>query len=64
MSNILPGAKEEEPEEEEKDVLTDIDVPVYTSRLYELNIQAQDTVREFALHDIDDKEGLERKRIA
>ncbi|MGY5874918.1 MAG: hypothetical protein RTU30_04155 [Candidatus Thorarchaeota archaeon] len=60
MSNILPGAQDE-PEE---DVLADIDVPVYTSRLYELNIQAQDTVKEFALHDIDDEERLEKKRIA
>ncbi|MFQ5831968.1 MAG: hypothetical protein ACE5H4_04660 [Candidatus Thorarchaeota archaeon] len=40
------------------------DVEVYTSRLYDLNIQAQDSVREFALHDIDDTPGLEKKRIA
>jgi hypothetical protein len=39
------------------------DVDVYTSNLYELNIKAQDAVREFALHDIDDREGLETKRI-
>ncbi|MGQ4911788.1 MAG: hypothetical protein ACP6KW_06405 [Candidatus Thorarchaeota archaeon] len=37
---------------------------VYTSRLYELNIKAQDAVRDFALHDIDDREGLEKKRLA
>ncbi len=58
MSNVLPGAKKED-----TDTLEDIDVKVYTSHLFELNIQAQDTVREFSLHDIDDKEGLERKRI-
>jgi hypothetical protein len=32
--------------------------------LYELNIKAQDAVRDFSLHDIDDREGLEKKRIA
>ncbi|MFW9909555.1 MAG: hypothetical protein ACFFEF_13370 [Candidatus Thorarchaeota archaeon] len=37
---------------------------VYTSKLYDLNRTAQDAVREFALHDIDDKDGLEQKRIA
>lgn len=40
------------------------EVTVYTSRLFELNIMAQDAVREFALHDIDDTEGLEKKRVA
>jgi hypothetical protein len=39
------------------------DIDVYTSRLYELNMQAQDAVKEFALHDIDDIPGLEKKRI-
>ena len=58
MSNVEPRAKKEQKEEPE-----DIDVTVYTSRLYELNIQAQDAVRDFALHDIDDKEGLENKRL-
>jgi len=39
------------------------DVVVYTSRLFELNAEAQEAVRDFALHDIDDKEGLETKRL-
>jgi hypothetical protein len=39
------------------------DTTIFTSLLFELNIKAQDTVREFSLHDIDDREGLERKRI-
>ena len=43
---------------------TGSDVVVYTSRLFELNATAQEAVRDFALHDIDDKEGLETKRIA
>ena len=47
---------------QQKEDLTD-DVIVHTSRLYELNILAQDGVKEFALTDIDDKETLERKRI-
>ncbi len=46
------------------DVIDDEDITVFTSRLYELNIQAQDAVRDFAMHDIDDREGLEAKRIA
>ncbi|TXT54932.1 MAG: hypothetical protein BAJATHORv1_50185 [Candidatus Thorarchaeota archaeon] len=41
----------------------DVDVTVYTSKLFELNLQAQDAVRSFVLHDIDDVEGLEAKRI-
>ncbi len=40
------------------------DVSVYTRLLFELNVSAQDAVRDFALQDIDDKEGLEAKRIA
>ncbi|MFX0108445.1 MAG: hypothetical protein ACFE7R_09195 [Candidatus Hodarchaeota archaeon] len=55
MANKLSNEKEETGTE---------DVEVFTSRLYDLNIQAQDAVREFALHDIDDAEGLEKKRIA
>ncbi len=45
-----------------EEYLTD-NVTVHTSRLYELNILAQDGVKEFALTNIDDKETLERKRI-
>ncbi|MBD3407842.1 MAG: hypothetical protein GF411_17110 [Candidatus Lokiarchaeota archaeon] len=40
------------------------DVKVYTSQLFELNLHAQDAVRSFVLHDIDDVEGVEMKRIA
>jgi hypothetical protein len=50
------------PGEKAKSVTEDIDV--YTSKLYDLNIHAQDAVRDFALHDIDDMEGVEKKRIA
>lgn len=39
------------------------DTLIYTSHLFELNIQAQDAVRDFALHDIDDIEGVEKKRL-
>ncbi len=39
------------------------EVEVYTSRLYELNAAAQEAVRDFSLHDIDDMEGLEKKRL-
>ncbi|UCE10198.1 MAG: hypothetical protein JSW61_14700 [Candidatus Thorarchaeota archaeon] len=38
-------------------------VTVYTSKLFELNVLAQEAVRDFSLHDIDDKAGLEKKRI-
>ncbi|MCK5152219.1 MAG: hypothetical protein KAQ65_10270, partial [Candidatus Thorarchaeota archaeon] len=38
-------------------------VSVYTRLLFDLNVVAQDAVRDFALHNIDDKEGLEAKRI-
>ena len=55
MINTKPGDNEES--------VTD-DIEVYTSKLYDLNIQAQDAVRDFALHDIDDMEGVEKKRIA
>jgi hypothetical protein len=50
------------PEDDAKSVTDDIEV--YTSKLYDLNIQAQDAVRDFALHDIDDMQGVEEKRIA
>ncbi|NHJ13018.1 MAG: hypothetical protein EAX95_05040 [Candidatus Thorarchaeota archaeon] len=56
MINQAPSKKSDEDDFE--------DVEVYTSKLYDLNIQAQDSAREFALHDIDDKEGIELKRIA
>ena len=38
-------------------------VPVYTSKLYEMNILAQDAIKEFSLQDIDDKACVETKRI-
>jgi hypothetical protein len=59
LSNVLPSSKKKKEKE-----TTDIDETViYTSLLFELNIKAQDAVREFALHDIDDREGLETKRM-
>ncbi|MHA1771831.1 MAG: hypothetical protein ACTSYL_11045 [Candidatus Thorarchaeota archaeon] len=39
------------------------DITVYTKRLYTLNKAAQAAVKEFSQHDIDDEEGLERRRI-
>ncbi|MCF2136587.1 MAG: hypothetical protein K9W43_05025 [Candidatus Thorarchaeota archaeon] len=39
------------------------DITVYTKRLYTLNKAAQEAVREFSQHDIDDEEGLEKRRI-
>ncbi|MGY5871286.1 MAG: hypothetical protein RTV72_03485 [Candidatus Thorarchaeota archaeon] len=59
MSNVLPSSKKPRKTESSGD-----DTPIYTSLLFELNIKAQDAVREFALHDIDNKEGIELKRIA
>ena len=59
MSNVLPGAKKPR-----KARGSEENTQIYTSLLFELNIKAQDTVREFSLHDIDDKEGIELKRIA
>ncbi len=41
----------------------DSGVDVYTSSLFELNLKVQDAVSEFALHDIDDEEGIEQKRL-
>jgi len=39
-------------------------VEVHTQKLLQLNMQGQEAVKEFALHDIDDTEGLELKRMA
>lgn len=60
MSNVLPGAKKPRKTGDNEDD----DTLIYTSLLFELNIKAQDAVREFSLHDVDDKEGIELKRIA
>jgi hypothetical protein len=60
LSNVLPSSKKKPSKEDSKDVE---DTTIYTSLLFELNIKAQDAVRDFSLHDIDDREGLERKRI-
>ncbi len=60
MANVLPGSKRKNQEEIES---TD-DVQIYTSLLFELNLKVQDAVKDFALHDIDDKDGLEKNRIA
>jgi hypothetical protein len=59
MSNVLPGSKKPR-----KTGSSDDDAIIYTSLLFELNLKAQDAVRDFSLHDIDDKEGIELKRIA
>ncbi|MGY5879377.1 MAG: hypothetical protein RTV31_03955 [Candidatus Thorarchaeota archaeon] len=59
MSNVLPSSKKPRKTESSGD-----DAPIYTSLLFELNLKAQDAVRDFSLHDIDDKEGIELKRIA
>jgi len=60
LSNVLPSSKKKASKQESKDV---DETTIFTSLLFELNIKAQDAVREFSLHDIDDREGLERKRI-
>jgi hypothetical protein len=57
LANVLPGSKK-------KSSISVEDAIIYTSILFELNLKAQDAVRDFALHDIDDKEGLETNRIA
>ena len=59
MSNVLPGSKKPRKTGSSGD-----ETPIYTSLLFELNLKAQDAVRDFSLHDIDDKEGIELKRIA
>jgi hypothetical protein len=59
MSNVLPSSKKPRKTRSSGD-----DSPIYTSLLFELNLKAQDAVRDFSLHDIDDKEGIELKRIA
>ena len=58
MSNVLPRAKKKK-----KDTTDTDDTIIYTSLLFELNIKAQDAVRAFALHDIDDRSGLEKRRM-
>jgi len=59
LSNVLPSSKKPR-----KPGTSGVDTPIYTSLLFELNLKAQDAVRDFSLHDIDDKEGIELKRIA
>jgi hypothetical protein len=60
VSNVLPSSKKKK---KKKDTTETDDTIIYTSLLFELNIKAQDAVREFALHDIDNREGLEIKRM-
>ncbi|MHA3963003.1 MAG: hypothetical protein AM325_005635 [Candidatus Thorarchaeota archaeon SMTZ1-45] len=60
MSDVLPGSKKKASQQDDADI---DDTTIFTSLLFEQNIKAQDAVREFALHDIDDREGLEKKRI-
>ncbi|MHA1934155.1 MAG: hypothetical protein ACW97A_02640 [Candidatus Thorarchaeota archaeon] len=55
--------KESKDSKKSKKIQTD-DISVYTSKLFELNLMAQDAVKEFALHDIDNRESLDAKRIA
>ncbi|MHA2361919.1 MAG: hypothetical protein ACXAB6_08345, partial [Candidatus Thorarchaeota archaeon] len=55
--------KESKASKKSKKIQTD-DISVYTSKLFELNLMAQDAVKEFALHNIDNREGLDAKRIA
>ncbi len=62
MSNVLPGSGKKKKTDPDDTIDLD-DITIFTSLLFELNIKAQDAVREFSLHDIDDKEGLENKRI-
>ena len=59
MSNVRPGSKKRRKAESSDD-----EIQIYTSLLFGLNLKAQDSVKEFALHDIDDREGIEVKRIA
>ena len=61
MSNVLPSSKKKKASKEESKEIDE--TTIFTSLLFELNIKAQDAVREFSLHDIDDRDGLERKRI-
>lgn len=60
MSNVPPGSKKKASQQDDTD--TD-DTTIFTSLLFDQNIKAQDAVREFSLHDIDDRDGLEQKRI-
>ncbi len=58
MSNEF-STERPEPSDKEK-----IQATIYTMHLLELNQRAQRALRDFALQDFDDKEELERKRIA
>ncbi|MFW9963155.1 MAG: hypothetical protein ACFFCX_06315 [Candidatus Sifarchaeia archaeon] len=60
MSNVLPGSKKKPSQQDEAEM---DETSIFTSLLFELNIKAQDAVREFSLHDIDDRDGLEKKRM-
>ncbi len=54
MSNVIPRR--------EKGENLDLEgIDVYTKNLMELNAQSQNAIRTFVLHDIDDKEGFEKK---
>ena len=58
MSNLRPSSKKKKGDSTDTD-----DAIIYTSLLFELNIKAQDSVREFALQDIDYKQTVEKKRM-
>ncbi|MEM4734377.1 MAG: hypothetical protein QXS20_01550 [Candidatus Thorarchaeota archaeon] len=47
-----------------KQASSDLGEEVYTRKLLDLNTRAREAVREFALHDVDDMDGLESRRIA
>ncbi len=67
MSNIIRRTSKEDKktdEEPESPVAPDTeDSEVHTFKLFGLNLEAQDAVREFVLHDIDDRENFEEKRL-
>jgi hypothetical protein len=56
VSNVIPRR-------DEKDEVDLEGIEVYTQQLMELNAESQDAVRDFALHDIDDQEGIERELL-
>ncbi len=66
MSNVIrrKSKEEEDRQEDAPDVMPGSDaIEVHTYKLFELNLETQDAVREFVLHDVDDREGLEEKRL-
>ena len=58
MSSALRSSRKKKGDSTDTD-----DAIIYTSLLFELNIKAQDSVREFALYDVDDRKGLDKMRV-